>query len=213
LYFKNGKSVLIDYAWIDKETIYAVHTGKRFAIGYDKDEIDIAKSDINSTAPTTQKRSEAPTTSKYSKQEPVQARRANLPPPFDDLLPPKTTDRELFASMVDQRLGGNPYFRSINDEAESEFNRELPGLWNHVFSGKLSFRASLDPDQQAYWNDIVNRFRTDVWKRKELEIQRAKEMRDFLMYEFKMQTATTSRPPQPAKRESPTIRVYPASPP
>jgi len=115
--------------------------------------------------------------------------------------------------MVDQRLGGNPYFRSTNDEAESEFNRELPGLWNHVFSGKIPFRSSLNPDQQAHWNDVVNLFRADVWKRKEQEIQRAKEIRDFLMYEFKVQTTGPSRPPQPSKQEPKTIRVYPASPP
>lgn len=213
LYFKNGKSLFVDYAWIESESVYAVHQGKRFAIGYNKAEIDLAKSDISAKSPLVQEKSKASKPYMDNTPAPVQTKRSGIPAPFDDLFPPKTSDRETFSRAVDERLGGNPYFRSVNEEAQRDFSRDLPALWNHVFSGGIPFRARLNPDQQNYWNDVVNRFRADVWRRKSQEIQQAKEIRDFLMTEFEMQVTANSRVPAPVKPTPSTIKIYPPSPP
>jgi hypothetical protein len=44
VYFNNGKTVTCDKVWQDGDTIYIVHHGKKFAVGYDKSEIDMSKS-------------------------------------------------------------------------------------------------------------------------------------------------------------------------
>ena len=43
VYFNNGKTFICDKAWQDGDTIYIVHHGKKFAIGYDKSEINMSK--------------------------------------------------------------------------------------------------------------------------------------------------------------------------
>jgi S1-C subfamily serine protease len=44
VYFKNGKKLLCDRAWKEGKTIFLVIHGKRYAVGYDEGEIDMAKS-------------------------------------------------------------------------------------------------------------------------------------------------------------------------
>jgi hypothetical protein len=44
VFFKNGKKFICDKAWKDGSTIFLVHHNKKFAIGYDEEEIDIEKS-------------------------------------------------------------------------------------------------------------------------------------------------------------------------
>lgn len=44
VYLRNGKVVLCDYAWRDRNSIFLVHHGKKFAVGYADSEIELEKS-------------------------------------------------------------------------------------------------------------------------------------------------------------------------
>ena len=213
LYFKNGKTVLCDYAWVENDLVYVVLVGKQFAITYNKSEIDMVKSGISPKPPPRHQRSETAKPPVQHKPEAPRTATSSLPQPFQDLFPLTTFDREEFMRKVDARLGGNPYFLDLNEEAESEFSNNLPALWDHVFSGRIPYKASLNPDQRNYWNDVLNRYRADVWKKKEIEIRQAKEIRNLLMREFEIQTRSNVKPAKPTPSTQPKIRIYPASPP
>ena len=213
LYLKNGQTVLCDYVWVENDLVYAVLKGKQFAISYNKSEIDLAKSAIHSKPPPRQERSDTSKVPPTQRAETPRATSASIPQPFQDLFPITTLDRDEFIRKVDARLGGNPYFRDVNAEAEKEFSSNLPGLWNHVFSGRIPYKGRLTPDQHNFWNDVVNRYRADVWRKKEIEIQQAKGIRNFLLREFEIQASSSANPPKPTRPTQPGIRIYPASPP
>jgi hypothetical protein len=44
VYFKNGKKLICEKAWLDGKKVYLVVQNKKFAVGYQKDEIDMKKS-------------------------------------------------------------------------------------------------------------------------------------------------------------------------
>jgi hypothetical protein len=44
IYFKNGKVLVYEKAWKDGDTIFVIVKDKKFAVGYNKDEIDLGKS-------------------------------------------------------------------------------------------------------------------------------------------------------------------------
>jgi hypothetical protein len=44
IYLKNGKVLIYDKTWRDGNTVFVVVKGKKFAVGYNKDEIDLEKS-------------------------------------------------------------------------------------------------------------------------------------------------------------------------
>jgi hypothetical protein len=46
LYFNNGKQITCDQAWQEGDTVFVVPQGKRFAISYEKKEIDFQKSSV-----------------------------------------------------------------------------------------------------------------------------------------------------------------------
>jgi hypothetical protein len=213
VYFKSGKSIICEYAWIEGDSVYVVPTGKKFAISYDKAAIDTARSDINTRNSVVQEQPPAPSHPRSSNAPPIKRRTSSLPAPFQDLFPLKTHDRETFSGMVDRRLGGNPYFRDVNQEVEAEVRRALPELWRRAFRGRIPFNGRLNADQHNSWINVVRKFRAHVWQRKEEEIRRAKEIRDFLMFEFEMRVNSSGQEEQPHNPEPPEIRLYPASPP
>ena len=43
VYFKSGKKLFYDKIWRDKNTVFVVFQDKKFAIGYDENEIDMEK--------------------------------------------------------------------------------------------------------------------------------------------------------------------------
>jgi len=44
IYFKNGRKLICDYAWVEGDTVFLVVRGKQVAVGYDKSRIDMARS-------------------------------------------------------------------------------------------------------------------------------------------------------------------------
>ena len=44
IYFKNGRKLICDYAWVEGDTVILVVRGKQVAVGYDKSRIDMARS-------------------------------------------------------------------------------------------------------------------------------------------------------------------------
>jgi hypothetical protein len=44
IYFKNGRKLICDYAWVEGDTVILVVRGKQVAVGYDKSRIDMVRS-------------------------------------------------------------------------------------------------------------------------------------------------------------------------
>jgi len=62
LYLKNGKQINCDQVWQDGDSIFAVQQGKRFAISYEKTEIDLQRSSVQIPEKTTPPTATRPTT-------------------------------------------------------------------------------------------------------------------------------------------------------
>ena len=193
LYFKSGKTLVYDHVWKDGTTIYIVVKGKKFGIGYNENKINMEKSfpggalsEITSEQ-TEQRYSEEIDISETQQSEMEHSNlkdSVSLLQGCDDLFPIKDFDRDSFSRKVDNCLSGNPYFINTQEKVNQIFKKNLPGLWKHVFQGKIRWGGRLNADQMKFWNKQKQAYYANVYNS---EVQRKKdriEQREFLMHEF-----------------------------
>ena len=99
-------------------------------------------------------------------------------------------DRDRFEKHVFEQIGGNPFLMNPYNEVDKA-NADLPGLFNHVFQGRIAWNdlGRLNKDELAYWESAKKQYRAEAFERAKQDQKQKLEQYKWMMDGFDQKKA------------------------
>lgn len=98
---------------------------------------------------------------------------------------PKSYDK--FRSFLNQEFG-NPYSYDWQSGADDRFEKDLPGLFDHIFGGQVAFDddgiKSLSPDARKYWQQTKATYRKQLLDEEKYKLNQMKQAHAYLLDKY-----------------------------